>query len=506
MPLGELRAPAVVAGAGEADVGRCPQARPHGRGRIVAFRHGVHLHLGVLGEGVADPAGAQLGCEHVLGPVHHDHVEGVDETTRAFDEVLVAAMERCEPSSRHATRLGARHGRNDARCTGDPPPRTGFQSGGVFGGLESPAVWLSGGSSRVCGNRGADDQTCGDPGLAQRAEPAQGLRGSGSRLSKGFQPDLRAGIHSRSLRALRARTRLLKPVLRHHARRERPARHRGRRGRLRARRSPSSRARRSGCDRVQAREAGGSFAASAGSSRVLRFEYGPDAHYTELSCVPGSSGGSSSACSARRCTRRPACSGSRSRSRATSGTPSRRAWPPAFRCGCSSPPRPCGSSPHSRPKASRSCCTTRRAGSARAPRDARPGPAGPRRGSGPARGRGGARDRRRIVELAEGRERAGRSGARGHRRWTAGSCRPRRPLHPAGQRLPARCRRPDCRSGSTTSTSTAWATTAERPQGGRARHRSRRGPDDRGAQAPAAEVQRLADAARRRLPPALARR
>ena len=32
----------------------------------------------------------------------------------------------------------------------------------------------------------------------------------------------------------------------------------------------------------EAREAGGPFAASAGSSRVLRFEYGPDAHYTEL--------------------------------------------------------------------------------------------------------------------------------------------------------------------------------------------------------------------------------
>ena len=41
-----------------------------------------------------------------------------------------------------------------------------------------------------------DNQTCGDPVPAQRAERAQGLRGSGSRLSKGFQPDLRAGIHS----------------------------------------------------------------------------------------------------------------------------------------------------------------------------------------------------------------------------------------------------------------------------------------------------------------------
>jgi sarcosine oxidase len=33
---------------------------------------------------------------------------------------------------------------------------------------------------------------------------------------------------------------------------------------------------------LEAREAGGPFAASAGSTRVLRFEYGPDAHYTEL--------------------------------------------------------------------------------------------------------------------------------------------------------------------------------------------------------------------------------
>jgi sarcosine oxidase len=33
---------------------------------------------------------------------------------------------------------------------------------------------------------------------------------------------------------------------------------------------------------LEAREAGGSFAASAGSSRVLRFEYGAAAHYTDL--------------------------------------------------------------------------------------------------------------------------------------------------------------------------------------------------------------------------------
>src|SRR3954467_11474022 len=33
---------------------------------------------------------------------------------------------------------------------------------------------------------------------------------------------------------------------------------------------------------LEAREAGGSFAASAGSSRVLRFEYGAAAHYPDL--------------------------------------------------------------------------------------------------------------------------------------------------------------------------------------------------------------------------------
>ena len=57
-----------------------------------------------------------------------------------------------------------------------------------------------------------DRQTCGDPGLAHRAERSRGLRGNGSRLSKGFQPDLRAGIRSRSLRAPRPLTGLLKPV------------------------------------------------------------------------------------------------------------------------------------------------------------------------------------------------------------------------------------------------------------------------------------------------------
>ena len=97
------------------------EAPAHGLGGIVAGRHRVHLYLRVLGEGVADPAGAQLGREHVVGLVHDDDVERVHETARAFDEVLVPAVERCEPSGRHAARLGARHGRNDARWPGEAP-------------------------------------------------------------------------------------------------------------------------------------------------------------------------------------------------------------------------------------------------------------------------------------------------------------------------------------------------------------------------------------------------
>ena len=117
-----MRRPAVVAGAREADVRRCGQALAHGGGGIAARRDGVHLHLGVLRERVADPARAQLGCEAVVRRVDDDDVERVDEAARAFDEVLVAPVERCEPSSRHAARLGARHGRNDARWTAVLPP------------------------------------------------------------------------------------------------------------------------------------------------------------------------------------------------------------------------------------------------------------------------------------------------------------------------------------------------------------------------------------------------
>ena len=72
----------------------------------------MHLHLRVLRECVADPAGAQLGREDVVRLVYDDDVERVDEAASAFDEVLVPTVERCEASGRHAARLGARHGWN----------------------------------------------------------------------------------------------------------------------------------------------------------------------------------------------------------------------------------------------------------------------------------------------------------------------------------------------------------------------------------------------------------
>ena len=88
--------------------------------------------------------------------------------------------------------------------------RSSHRMSAAFGGLESPAVCQSGAAVLwLAGVWAPDRQTCGDPGPAQRAERAQGLRGSGSRLSKGFQPDLRAGIRSRSLRAPRPLTLIL---------------------------------------------------------------------------------------------------------------------------------------------------------------------------------------------------------------------------------------------------------------------------------------------------------
>src|SRR6266850_7870599 len=84
----------------------------------------------------------------------------------------------------------------------------------AFGSLESPAAWRSGAAGDSAGRDWAPDrQACGDPGPYRRAERAQGLRGNGSRLSKGFQPDHRAGIRSRSLRAPRPHTLILLELL-----------------------------------------------------------------------------------------------------------------------------------------------------------------------------------------------------------------------------------------------------------------------------------------------------
>jgi hypothetical protein len=44
----------------------------------------------------------------------------------------------------------------------------GFKLSGAFGGLESPAVWLS-------GKEPPDNQTFGDPETYRRAERSQGL-------------------------------------------------------------------------------------------------------------------------------------------------------------------------------------------------------------------------------------------------------------------------------------------------------------------------------------------
>ena len=213
----------------------------------------------------------------------------------------------------------------------------------------------------------------------------------------------------------------------------------------------------------EAREAGGPSRPRPAPRACCASSTAPTRTTRSSSCVRGSSGGSSSACSARRCTRRPACSGSRSRSRATSGTPWRRAWPPAFRCACSSPPRPCGSSRHSRPKASRSCCTTRRAAccTRAARRSAWRGWRAPRER--PARGRRGARDRRRNRgarrrQRASGPTRCSWPPARGPRGLLAA---PIRSTQQVNVYLRVRDGR-TCRSGSTTSTSTASATTAAR--------------------------------------------
>ena len=144
------------------------------------------------------------GVRHVALALGDREHRGRVETAAQQDDCVLAAhrpSDYGEPGrARHRRARGLRF-------------RAGFKSGGAFGDLESPAVCQSGAAVIPLSWWAPDRQTCGDPGPAQRAERTQGLRGNGSRLLNGFQPDLRAGIRSRSLRAPRPRTRLLKPVL-----------------------------------------------------------------------------------------------------------------------------------------------------------------------------------------------------------------------------------------------------------------------------------------------------
>ena len=345
----------------------------HRLGGIAACGRGVHLHLRVLRERIADPAGAQLGREPVVRLVHDDDVERVHETAGALDEVLVPAVERCEPSGRNAARLGARHGRNDARCSADPPAGTG-----ACGGLRR---WLPGIMRVVSGPRvivvGA-----GVYGLAAARRMA--LAGAevtvlDAREAGGVVRRL-GGVVARA--ALRVR--LGGPL------------HRARAARARA----VARA------RAPARRA------------ALRRD-------------------------------RPALVRDRA-SRSTCTTRWRRARPPDCRCACSSPPRRPGGSRCSRSTASPRCCTTPRAACCRR--------AAPRSGW---RGWRGRRARRcaRVRPCAPSATASsssptargvGRPGARRHGRVDGRAAAGAGALDAAGQRLPARSRRPACRSGRTT--------------------------------------------------------
>ena len=187
---------------------------------------------------------------------------------------------------------------------------------------------------------------------------------------------------------------------------------------------------------------------------------GPTRTTPSSSCERGISGASSSGSWERRSTRRRACSGSRSRSRATCSTPFVRAWPPGCPCACSSLPRRCGASPRSRQRASRQCCTTRRAASCTraAPRSRWRAWRGPR--APPF-----ARESRCALSataqwslptaLASMPIRCWSRPARG----LADSCRPRRSARRSRSTRTCACRRPACPCGSTTSMSTGSVTT-----------------------------------------------
>ena len=71
--------------------------------------------------------------------------------------------------------------------------RPHFRMSAAFGGLESPPVCQSGAAVILVFVVGARLPDLRRPWPAQRAERAKGLRGNGSRLLNGFQPDLEPG-------------------------------------------------------------------------------------------------------------------------------------------------------------------------------------------------------------------------------------------------------------------------------------------------------------------------
>ena len=105
----------------------------------------------------------------------------------------------CSPSFASARRVMQQHARAAVRAL------VRYRGNGRGLELVSPVAWCPGVSNRL-----ADLQR---PWARSRSRAIPKLRGNGSRLSKGLQPDLRAGIRSRSLRAPRTRTGLVKPVL-----------------------------------------------------------------------------------------------------------------------------------------------------------------------------------------------------------------------------------------------------------------------------------------------------
>ena len=199
-------------------------------------------------------------------------------------------------------------------------------------------------------------------------------------------------------------------------RRERPARHRGRGGRLRACGGAPPGASGAEVTVLEAREAGGSFAASAGSSRVLRFEYGAAAHYTELVLARASAWRELEGCSARRSTTRPGMLWFAVEQSRYLEDSLQTSWLPASRRACSSRPRPRAASRRSRSRASRRCCTTRRA--ACCTRAARRSAWRAWHATRACRARGSRRARRRQRVRRAGRRqpRASRPGARHHGR------------------------------------------------------------------------------------------